>query len=91
VRLPGGESLADVQVRALRALRLLESRRRGQTVAVVAHGGINKTILLEMLGAPLASFWRIRQHNACINVVELDGGQPRVVLLNETTHLGSDG
>jgi broad specificity phosphatase PhoE len=90
VRLPAGESLIEVQERALRALWTLEARHHGQTVGIVAHGGVNKTILLEMLGAPLASYWRLRQHNACVNIIEAGGAQPRVALLNETAHLGPD-
>jgi broad specificity phosphatase PhoE len=90
VRMPGGESLTDVQSRALRAFLELAARHQGQAVALVAHGGVNKTILLSLLGAPLASYWRIRQSNACINLVEVDGAQPRVITLNETAHLGDD-
>jgi broad specificity phosphatase PhoE len=87
VRLPGGESLHEVQARSVAAVRAIAGRHVGRPVAVVAHGGVNKTILLSVLGAPLASYWRLRQHNACINLIEFDGAQPRVVTLNETAHL----
>ena len=90
-RMPGGESLLEVQDRALRAFWDLVARHQGQTIALVAHGGVNKTVLLALLGAPLASYWRVRQSNACINVVEVDTVQPRVITLNETAHLGADG
>jgi broad specificity phosphatase PhoE len=90
VRMPGGEMLAEVQARAVAALGELAARHAGETVAVVAHGGVNKTLLLSVLGAPLASYWRLRQHNACINIVEFDDGASRVVTLNETAHLGDD-
>ncbi len=91
VRMPGGESLLEVQDRAVRAFWDLAARHEGQTIALVAHGGVNKTVLLALLGAPLASYWRIRQSNACINMIEVDGAQPRVIALNETAHLGADG
>jgi alpha-ribazole phosphatase len=90
VRMPGGESLADVQGRALSAFRELSTRHHAQAIVLVAHGGVNKTILLALLGAPLASYWRIRQSNACINLVEVDGANARVLVLNETAHLGAD-
>jgi broad specificity phosphatase PhoE len=90
VRMPRGESLSDVQDRALRAFWDLAARHQGRAIVLLAHGGVNKTILLALLGAPLASYWRIRQSNACINLVEVDGAQPRVIALNETVHLGAD-
>lgn len=90
VRMPGGESLADVAARAVPAFLDLAGAHPGETIAVVAHGGVNKTILLAMLGAPLASYWRIRQSNACINIVEVDGASTRLVVMNETSHLADD-
>jgi broad specificity phosphatase PhoE len=70
------------------ALLEIVTRHAGEQVAVVAHGGVNKTLLLWALGAPLASYWRIRQHNACVNRVEVDAGRARVLSLNDTAHLG---
>jgi alpha-ribazole phosphatase len=90
VRMPGGESLVEVQRRAMRAVREIVANHAGDTVAAVCHGGVGKCILLALLGAPLASYWRIRQHNACINVVEFDGDLPRIITLNETAHLRDD-
>ncbi|HLN13314.1 MAG TPA: histidine phosphatase family protein, partial [bacterium] len=63
------------------------ARHPGGTVAVVAHGGLNKTILLALLGAPLGRYWTIRQDNGAINVLEFDARGARVQLLNETAHL----
>jgi broad specificity phosphatase PhoE len=89
-RLPGGETLAEVARRAVGALHDVAARHAGQTLAVVAHGGVNKTILLTVLGAPLDHHWRIRQGNACINVIEMDGAEARIMVLNDTFHLGPD-
>jgi broad specificity phosphatase PhoE len=90
VRVPGGETLAEVQCRAVRALTALAERHAGTQVAVVAHGGVNKTVLLWILGASLASYWRIRQDNACVNLLEVDGDNRRVLCLNDTSHLERD-
>ncbi len=84
----GGETLAELGARAMHAVRQIVARHPGGTVAAVAHGGVNKTILLSVLGAPFGSYWRIRQDNAAINVLEFGGGRARVTLLNETSHLG---
>lgn len=74
----------------MRAFEALAARHRGDTIAVVAHGGVNKTILLTVLGAPLGHHWRIMQSNACINVLEVGGPTPRILALNQTLHLGLD-
>jgi broad specificity phosphatase PhoE len=51
----GGESHARM---AERVRRFLERVGSGTTVAVT-HGGVVKTALIEVLGAPYPSFWRI--------------------------------
>jgi len=84
---PGGESLSQVRSRVLRVMREILDRHEGETVAIVAHGAVNKMVLLDAINAPLSSYWRIRQDNAAINIVEFGGSQPRVRLLNGTAHL----
>lgn len=88
-RIPGGETIEEMRARAVAAFEEILSRHKDQTVAVVAHGGVNKSIILTALGAPLASYWRIRQHNACINVLAYEGARARVRIINETRHLES--
>lgn len=85
---PGGETMEQLQARAVAALRLLVERHPGEAIAVVAHGGVNKTLLLSCLGAPLGHHARIAQGGACINIIELGGPLPRVTTLNSTVHLG---
>lgn len=90
-RLPGCESMEDVQRRAVAALADIAAGHPGETVAVVAHGGVNKCVLLAALGAPLGSHWRIRQQNGCVNVIEAGpAGFPRdarVITMNDNWHL----
>ncbi len=64
---PNGESLRDLACRVLPALERLVRRHAGQTVALVAHGGVNRVILLHHLEAPLEAFHRISQDHACVN------------------------
>ena len=88
-RIPGGETLDELRERGMQAIAEIRARFPDDAVAVVAHGGVNKTILLTALNAPLASYWRIRQANACINELVYDGDRTRVVILNATTHLAA--
>ncbi|MDR7451067.1 MAG: histidine phosphatase family protein [Armatimonadota bacterium] len=86
-QIPGAETLQAVQHRAAAALDEIRRRHRGEAAAVVAHGGVNKLLLLALLGAPVSAYWRIRQHNGCINVLEFDGERGWMRIMNETAHL----
>lgn len=88
-RIPGGETLDEMRDRGMRAMEEIRLRVPDGAAAVVAHGGVNKTIIFTALGAPLASYWRIRQANACINVLDYDGERARMLILNATAHLGA--
>lgn len=88
-RIPGGETIAEMQMRSAAAVEELRRRHAGEAVGVVAHGGVNKTIILTVLAAPLSSYWRLRQHNGGITVLEWEGDRARVLILNATAHLES--
>ncbi len=82
---PGDPEL--LTLKATRALREILLRHRDATIAVVAHGAVNKMVLLSALDAPLSAYWRIRQDNAGISIVDFGGAHPYVRAMNETAHL----
>lgn len=65
-----GESTVEIRERALDAFNEIISRHNGETIAIVAHGGINRVILCELLGMPLENIFRIEQDYAALNVIE---------------------
>lgn len=69
-RAPGGESLGDLASRVLPVLTGIVERHRGEEILVVAHGGVNRIILMDAIGAPLTSFFTIDQHYCCLNVID---------------------
>lgn len=69
-RAPGAESLGDLAARVLPALAGIVARHRGEEVLVVAHGGVNRVILLDAIGAPVASMFSIEQRYCCMNVID---------------------
>lgn len=87
VTMPGGESIDEVRKRAMEVFEELAQKHDGQTVLVVAHDAVNKAVLCDILDIDLSHFWQIKQDNTCINVFEYSG-QWRLVLLNNTNHLG---
>ena len=88
VQMPGGENLEDVRKRARAAFDEYTAKYNSKTLLVAAHDAVNKAIICDLLGLDMSHFWHIKQDNACINVLECNGGVWRVVLLNSTTHLG---
>lgn len=92
-RMPGGETLGEVEERASEAVSALVSAHPGATVLACAHDAVNRALLCVWLGMPLSAFWRLRQDAACVNVVQFTreaGGawRPRVCLVNSLAHFG---
>ena len=85
--IPDAEPLLAVQKRGVMAVEALISKHQGETFCVVGHGGINRTILFHYMNIDLNNFWRIKQDNCCINIIEIDR-MPIVTLLNSTIFLG---
>ncbi len=82
-RVPGGENLLDLEARLMPVVSGIVARHRGEEVLVVAHGGANRVILLNAIGAPLASLFAIEQHYGCLNIIDYYAdGKAVVKLLN---------
>ncbi|MGW6619926.1 histidine phosphatase family protein [Nocardia sp. NPDC055002] len=86
---PGGEGLAQVQQRAVAAIRDIErtlAEKAGRDVLWVAcaHGDVIKSILADALGLHLDSFQRIAVEPASISVVRYSPHGPSVWKFNDT-------
>ena len=91
LEIPGGESFPAVQQRAMKRLNELIEKHDGQTIVVVAHGAVLRTMLTAALHMPLQYLWSIRQFNTAVNIVRYDAdANPTVELLNSTAHLGNE-
>ncbi len=82
-RVPQGENLLDMAGRAVPALREIVAAHRGENVLIVGHGGMNRTLLLDAIGAPLAALFNIAQQYGCLNIIDFFAdGNRTVSLLN---------
>ncbi len=88
VRFPGGESLEDVRERALRVIHEVKTEHTDETLVMVSHRVVNKTMLCGLLGLDNSHFWQIGQDTGCINVLEFKEGFT-LRCLNDTSHLKS--
>lgn len=85
--IPKAENLFTLQKRGVKAIEKIVKKHKNKTLCVVGHGGINRTILFHYMNIELNNFWRIKQDNCCVNIIEFDH-IPMVTLLNSTAFLG---
>ncbi len=91
VQMPGGENLTQVWERALTVWRQIAEQVGTGTGLVVAHDAINKAIIAGALGAGPEDFWRFKQGNGSVTVIDYPegpGGHAQLSAVNITTHLG---
>jgi alpha-ribazole phosphatase len=69
-RVPQGENLLDVNARVMPVINEIIELHKGQEVLVVAHGGVNRIVLLNAIGAPLSSMFNIEQNYGCYNIID---------------------
>jgi phosphoserine phosphatase len=88
LRMPGGESLQDVQNRVVETLeRIALNYSPEDTLLISSHSFVNRTILCHALGKPLDSFRELRQGNAALNILYKEGREIRVEVINDQSHL----
>ena len=78
----GGETTVEVRNRVIGAIDRILGEHPGQDIAVVAHGGVNRIILCNILGIPLGNIFRIEQDYAALNIIEFWEKYPVLKLLN---------
>ena len=81
-RIPGGESMVEVQDRMLQLIERLRCVHPEQTLALVGHGDVIKAALAYYLGVPLDLFGRIELSPASLSVIRVEPHGPQVLLIN---------
>lgn len=81
-RIPGGETVPEIQQRVFPIMDDIVRRHRGQRVVIVAHGGINMLILCRALGLPPANIFRLKQDFCCVNRIDYHPEGCQVTLMN---------
>lgn len=83
-----GESMEDTRKRAMEIFESLEESHEGENIAIIAHGGFNKTALLGVLGHSSKNFNRVKQDNCCVNIISSSKDFDWVLeSMNYTDHL----
>jgi len=89
VQMPGGETMDAVRARAWRAfVEACRGLGDSDTLLIVAHDAVNRALLCQVLGLPLARLWTFRQAPAALNLLEGDTVETlQVVRLNDGGHV----
>ena len=86
-----GESFADLYNRAALFVRKIKKEYSDRSVLVVRDGDIVRMCLGVLQGLTVEESCRLRQSNACINVLHVDeDSQCRLVKFNDVSHLGDE-
>lgn len=95
VQMPEGENLQEVWERAIAVWNSIVTQvemrdDRLTTGMVVAHDAVNKVILCYLMGLNPADFWKIKQGNGAVSIIDYprgDQGIPVLQSINITSHL----
>jgi len=86
---PGGESLADVEVRSISALNeILNENAESRYIGIVGHGRTINIMLASLLEQDCRAFSKFRQRNCSINVMDVSPNlEYKGLLLNYYDHI----
>ncbi len=81
-RIPGGETIPEVEKRFFGKLEELLAAHRGEHLVIVAHGGVNMLCLCRALQLPGTEIFRFKQDFCCVNQIEYFPGFSKICLVN---------
>lgn len=82
----GGESLRQVQERAVGFIDSLLQQDGWETILLVAHGGVNNVIIAHAMGVSGGRVFYVEQDFGCVNIIDYVHSQPLLRLLNFTLY-----
>lgn len=88
--IPGGEHMLEAQTRIVSGLQILSREHRNETVAVVSHADMIKSVIAFFASIPLDMLNRLEISPASISILDLYDNTSRIVLLNDTQFFSPD-
>jgi broad specificity phosphatase PhoE len=90
-RMPGGETLGEVQARAWRFVERTLAAHGDETVVAVTHNFVILTLVCRTLGLPLGGFRRMRPAVGSKTAIHLSPDGARLLWFNDVSHLARAG
>jgi alpha-ribazole phosphatase len=84
---PGGESLAQLEQRISRFIDRLTGHAANDNILVVAHSGVLRTLICQLMDMELKHRWNFRVDLASLSVIHTYSGFAVLSLLNDVSHL----
>ncbi|SCZ01363.1 histidine phosphatase family protein [Alkaliphilus peptidifermentans] len=85
--IPSGEGLGIGQERIVSFIKKISQENEDNNVLVISHGTIIKLFLLSFLNMQLSDFYRLKQDNCSINVIEFKKRGPVLVKYNDKCYM----
>ncbi|TET42404.1 MAG: histidine phosphatase family protein, partial [Dehalococcoidia bacterium] len=85
-KLPGGESLIELQERSWATMQRLLAEHKDGTIVVVSHYFVILAIMLKALDLPLRYFTKFKVDPASVSTLEFADYGTRLVLFNDTSY-----
>ena len=82
-RTPAGDSIRDVQARAMAYFRKLQQTEDARTVAIVTHAEVIRSVVLLAMQASAEDYRRVQISPASMTLLSIQGTQLRLDRLNE--------
>jgi len=86
-KFPEGESLEDMHNRVSQAIDDILVKHDGQSIALVAHSGVIRSIISHLITGDIKHHWSFKIDNCSITVIEKDKNFAFLTKLNDTWHL----
>jgi alpha-ribazole phosphatase len=84
---PEGEGLVQLEKRIAAFRKRLLIHTEDQTVLIVAHSGVLRSLICQLLNLDLESRWSIRVDLASLSIIDTYDRTTILSLLNDTSHL----
>ena len=85
-RLPGGESLVELQKRCWITVERLLAEHKSETAVIVSHYFVIIAVLLKALDLPLECFTKFKLSPGSITILEFKDWGTRLVVFNDTSY-----
>ncbi|KAF1084494.1 Phosphoserine phosphatase 1 [Sporotomaculum syntrophicum] len=87
-RVPGGETLVELAERSVQSVKTIVQQYPEGQVLLVTHGGVIRCIVSAVLGIDLNQYWRLRQDNASLTIIDFYQWEKAILMLyNDCSHL----
>ena len=87
LKYPGGDSLDEFSRRVGTFLNRLDKHTAEETILIVAHSGVLRTLVCQLLDIELERRWQFRVDLASLSIVETYSQEAILSRLNDTSHL----